>query len=68
MQKYYFCFVERCPVDEEIMGNFEYSKDKTVASVRFQAHKFPYTDSVYYQCNVKLCIKSGGCLDTVQKI
>ncbi|KAK6634722.1 hypothetical protein RUM43_012124 [Polyplax serrata] len=53
-----------CPVDEEIMGNFEYSKDKTVASVRFQAHKFPYTDSVYYQCNVKLCIKSGGCLDT----
>ncbi|KAL0267701.1 UNVERIFIED_CONTAM: hypothetical protein PYX00_009894 [Menopon gallinae] len=49
-----------CPVDEEIMGKFEYSEDRTMASVRFQAHKFPYTDSVYYQCNVKLSVKNGG--------
>lgn len=53
---------EGCPVDKEIMGMFEYSKEKTKASVHFQAHKFPYTASVYYQCNVKLCLKSeNGC-------
>ena len=44
------------------MGEFEYSASKTTALVHFQAHKFPYTSSVYYQCNVKLCIKhAGGC-------
>lgn len=53
---------EGCPVDPEIMGIFKYSEDKTTASVKFQAHKFPYTPSVYYQCNVKLCLKAnGGC-------
>ncbi|KAB0804791.1 hypothetical protein PPYR_01761 [Photinus pyralis] len=53
---------EGCPVDNEIMGMFEYSSDKTKASVHFQAHKFPYTASVYYQCNVKLCLKAdNGC-------
>lgn len=53
---------EGCPVDNEIMGMFEYSEDKTKASVHFQAHKFPYTASVYYQCNVKLCLKAdNGC-------
>ncbi|XP_025834629.1 uncharacterized protein LOC112905777 [Agrilus planipennis] len=51
-----------CPLDKEIMGVFEYSKGRTRASVQFQAHKFPYTASVYYQCNVKLCLKSdNGC-------
>jgi len=51
-----------CPEDYEIMGEFEYNERKTAALVRFQAHKFPYTSSVYYQCNVKLCIKhAGGC-------
>lgn len=53
---------EGCPVDNEIMGMFEYSYDNTKASVHFQAHKFPYTASVYYQCNVKLCLKADdGC-------
>lgn len=53
---------EGCPVDNEIMGMFQYSLDKTKASVHFQAHKFPYTASVYYQCNVKLCLKAdNGC-------
>ncbi|XP_019879499.1 cuticlin-4 [Aethina tumida] len=51
-----------CPLDSEIMGMFEYSQDKTRAAVKFQAHKFPYTASVYYQCNVKLCLKAdNGC-------
>ncbi|EEC06231.1 cuticlin, putative, partial [Ixodes scapularis] len=55
---------EGCPVDNEILGPFEYTLNKTRASVTFQAHKFPYTSSVYYQCNVKLCLKSsGGCDD-----
>ena len=48
------------------MGEFEYSSSKTTALVHFQAHKFPYTSSVYYQCNVRLCIRhAGGCEDTV---
>lgn len=59
-------FVRSCPVDGEIMGQFTYSEDKTEARVNFQAHKFPYTASVYYQCNVRLCVKyGGGCSNTV---
>ena len=55
-----------CQVDEEIMGPFEYSKNLTEAHVTFPAHKFPFTSSVYYQCNVKLCLKhNGGCDDVV---
>lgn len=52
-----------CPVDREIMGEFTYDASKTRASVAFQAHKFPYTASVYYQCNVRLCIKHAGNCD-----
>ncbi|RLU18924.1 hypothetical protein DMN91_009282 [Ooceraea biroi] len=56
---------EGCPIDGEIMGQFTYNEDKTEARVNFQAHKFPYTASVYYQCNVRLCIKhGGGCSNT----
>ncbi|XP_067003915.1 cuticlin-3 isoform X2 [Anabrus simplex] len=54
---------EGCPVDKEIMGQFHYTNSKTTASVHFQAHKFPYTASVYYQCNVRLCVKAGGGCD-----
>jgi hypothetical protein len=59
---------EGCPQDYEIMGEFEYSASKTTALVKFQAHKFPYTSSVYYQCNVKLCIKHAGGCDQVPPI
>ncbi|CAG0915253.1 unnamed protein product [Notodromas monacha] len=53
-----------CPEDEEIMGPFVYEPNKRVARVQFQAHKFPYTPSVYYTCNIKLCVKgAGGCDD-----
>lgn len=44
-----------CPLDGEIMGMFQYSSDKQEARVSFPAHKFPYTASVYYTCEVKLC-------------
>ena len=54
-----------CPVDEEIMGALQYSADKRTARVGFQAHKFPYTPSVYYQCTAKLCINSAGGCDHV---
>jgi hypothetical protein len=58
----------RCPIDREIMGEFEYSVSKTTALVHFQAHKFPHTASVYYQCNVRLCIRhAGGCDDSVSQ-
>lgn len=50
-----------CPIDEEIMPQFVYARNLTKASVTFQAHKFPYTSSVYYQCNVRLCFREGGC-------
>lgn len=43
------------------MPKFEYSNNSTRASVSFPAHKFPHTSSVYYQCNVRLCINNGGC-------
>jgi len=59
---------EGCPVDYEILGPFEYSSSKTTAAVRFQAHKFPYTASVYYQCNVQLCIKNAGGCDDVPPV
>lgn len=38
------------------MGQFEYTNDRTEASVSFPAHKFPYTVSVYYECNIQLCM------------
>nr|XP_032525248.1 uncharacterized protein LOC116776219 isoform X2 [Danaus plexippus plexippus] len=44
-----------CPLDGEIMGLFQYSSEKQEAKVSFPAHKFPYTASVYYTCEVKLC-------------
>lgn len=44
-----------CPLEGEIMGMFQYSSDKQNARVSFPAHKFPYTASVYYTCEVKLC-------------
>ncbi|RWS17609.1 uncharacterized protein B4U79_06036 [Dinothrombium tinctorium] len=60
---------EGCPVDDEIMRAFEYTHNLTKATVTFQAHKFPYTSSVYYQCNVRLCLKeSGGCEDVVSVV
>lgn len=50
-----------CPMDYELMPPFEYDLNRTRAMVKFQAHKFPYTSSVYYQCNVRLCLRNGGC-------
>lgn len=51
-----------CPLDQEIVGPFSYDSDRTKATVAFPAHKFPYTTSVYYQCNVRLCsIEEDGC-------
>lgn len=51
-----------CPMDQEIMGPFKYNDQLTKAVVRFQAHKFPYTASVYYQCSVHLCMhENDGC-------
>ncbi|CAK1593297.1 unnamed protein product [Parnassius mnemosyne] len=44
-----------CPLDGEIMGQFQYSRERQEARVSFPAHKFPYTASVYYTCEVKLC-------------
>ena len=51
------------------MGQFEYTRNLTQAHVSFHAHKFPYTSSVYYQCNVRLCLKEGdGCDDVVSNL
>jgi Zona pellucida-like domain len=51
-----------CPLDQEILGPFSYDSDRTKATVAFPAHKFPYTSSVYYQCNVRLCsIEEENC-------
>ena len=50
-----------CPLDETIMPKFDYTNNFTRAAVSFPAHKFPHTSSVYYQCNVRLCINNGNC-------
>lgn len=50
-----------CPLDDVIMPAFEYSNNYTRAAVSFPAHKFPHTSSVYYQCNISLCINNGNC-------
>lgn len=55
---YFIGFIKNvisCPMDGEIMGQFVYTNDRTEASVSFPAHKFPYTASVYYECNIRLC-------------
>ncbi|XP_045508218.1 uncharacterized protein LOC123704017 [Colias croceus] len=44
-----------CPLETEIMGLFQYSRGSQEARVAFPAHRFPYTASVYYTCEVKLC-------------
>lgn len=54
-----------CPLDPEIMGQFEYAKNLSSATVQFKAHKFPYTASVYYQCKVALCTRFDGRCDNV---
>lgn len=46
------------------MPKFEYTNNSTRAAVSFPAHKFPHTSSIYYQCNVRLCINNGGCEST----
>lgn len=51
-----------CALDDEIMGQFDYSKDRQSATVTFPAHKFPYTAAVYYQCNIIYCkLKDPEC-------
>ncbi|OQV23187.1 putative Cuticlin-1 [Hypsibius exemplaris] len=49
-----------CPVDSTLFGSFVYSADLTQAYVIFRAHKFPYTDSLFYECAIKFCLKVGG--------
>lgn len=54
-----------CPLDSEILGPFSYDSDRTKATVAFPAHKFPYTTSVYYQCNVRMCsLEEDNCHKT----
>lgn len=55
-------------MDYELMPPFEYDLNRTRAMVKFQAHKFPYTSSVYYQCNVRLCLRNGGCDEVTQSL
>jgi hypothetical protein len=58
-----------CPLDQEILGPFSYDSDRTKATVAFPAHKFPYTSSVYYQCNVKLCLLDvDNCHEVFERI
>lgn len=57
----------RCPLDGEIMGQFDYSDDRSEAMVDFPAHKFPYTPSVYYECNVQICVLSDPKCQKVRK-
>ncbi|CAK9293339.1 unnamed protein product [Gordionus sp. m RMFG-2023] len=58
-----------CPVNPAVFGNFQYdnvnprnrqpSDTVTRAFVMFASHKFPTSNSVYYECIVKLCPKNN---------
>lgn len=49
-----------CPIEPEIMGEFDYSDDASHAMVSFNAHRFPDSNIVNYQCMVQMCLKSVG--------
>ncbi|XP_014673055.1 PREDICTED: cuticlin-1-like [Priapulus caudatus] len=45
-----------CAVDEQIFGNLIYDPANKRTYSPFNAHKFPTSGQVYYQCDVRLCI------------
>ncbi|KAG8201472.1 hypothetical protein JTE90_024341 [Oedothorax gibbosus] len=46
-----------CTVDGFVIGPLTYSEDLRFSFVSFRAHKYPYTNKVKYNCEVKFCVR-----------
>lgn len=48
-----------CATDPSIFGEWERSEDGSVLRVAFNAFKFPSSDNIRFQCNIRVCF--GKC-------
>ena len=48
-----------CATDPSIFGEWEYNADSNTLSARFNAFKFPSSDNIRFQCNIRVCF--GKC-------
>ena len=55
-----------CSLDRNLIGNLDYSPTSMMANVEAHAFKFADRASLYFQCEIRLCVAlEGGCEDTV---
>lgn len=48
-----------CATDPSIFGEWEYSEESNTLMARFNAFKFPSSDNIRFQCNIRVCF--GKC-------
>jgi hypothetical protein len=48
-----------CATDPSIFGEWEYSQDTNTLMASFNAFKFPSSDNIRFQCNIRVCF--GKC-------
>ncbi|KAK2714566.1 hypothetical protein QYM36_008951, partial [Artemia franciscana] len=48
-----------CPKDPAVFGNWDYDPENGTLAASFNAFKFPSSDSISFQCNVRVCF--GRC-------
>lgn len=48
-----------CATDPSIFGEWDYSPDSNTLSAQFNAFKFPSSDNIRFQCNIRVCF--GKC-------
>lgn len=48
-----------CATDTSIFGNWEYNPDTNSLLASFNAFKFPSSDNIRFQCNIRVCF--GKC-------
>lgn len=48
-----------CATDPSIFGEWEYNADSNTLMARFNAFKFPSSDNIRFQCNIRVCF--GKC-------
>ena len=48
-----------CATDPSIFGEWEYNSDSNTLMAKFNAFKFPSSDNIRFQCNIRVCF--GKC-------
>lgn len=48
-----------CATDPSIFGEWEYSEESNTLMAKFNAFKFPSSDNIRFQCNIRVCF--GKC-------